>query len=98
MGLCVIPQALRAALPGIVNLSISTIKETTIVLMAGMFDFLGILQGSLLDPEWLIGDQIRQTAYFFAGLVFFIICFSLSRYSLQIERKLDPEISRSTRT
>lgn len=93
MGLCVLPQAIRASLPGIVNLSIAIMKETTIVLMAGMFDFLGVLQGSLIDPEWLIGDQIRQTAYFFAGVVFFIICFSLSRYSLYIERKLSPQTS-----
>lgn len=90
MALTVIPQAVRAALPGIVNVSISIMKETTIILMAGMFDFLGVLQGSLIDPEWLIGDQIRQTAYFFAGLVFFMICFSLSRWSLHIERKLGP--------
>jgi general L-amino acid transport system permease protein len=91
MALNVIPQAIRAALPGIVNVSISIMKETTIILMAGMFDFLGILQGALIDPEWLIGDQIRQTAYFFAGLVFFVICFSLSQYSLYIERKLGPQ-------
>ncbi|MBF9235288.1 amino acid ABC transporter permease [Microvirga alba] len=91
MALSVIPQAIRAALPGIVNVSISIMKETTIILMAGMFDFLGVLQGSLIDPDWLIGDQIRQTAYFFAGLVFFVICFSLSRYSVYIERKLSPQ-------
>jgi general L-amino acid transport system permease protein len=91
MVLNIIPQALRATLPGIVNVSISIMKETTIVLMAGMFDFLGVLQGSLVDPEWLIGDQIRQTAYFFAGSVFFIICFGLSRYSLYIESKLGPQ-------
>lgn len=90
MALSVIPQAIRAALPGIVNVSISIMKETTIVLMAGMLDFLGVLQGSLIDPDWLIGDQIRQTAYFFGGIVFFAICYSLSRYSALIERKLSP--------
>jgi len=94
MGLCVIPQAIRASLPGIVNLSIAIMKETTSVLMAGMFDFLGVLQSSLLDPEWLVGDQIRQTAYFFAGIIFFSICFGLSRYSLHIERKLGNHLSR----
>lgn len=88
MGLVIIPQTFRAALPGIINVSISIMKETTIVLMAGMFDFLGVLQNALIDPQWLIGDQIRQTAYFFAGLVFFVVCFSLSRYSARIERRL----------
>ncbi|MGO4677345.1 amino acid ABC transporter permease [Bosea sp. 2YAB26] len=86
--LCVLPQALRAAIPGIVNVSISIIKETTIILIAGLFDFLGVLQGALIDPAWNIGDQIRQTAYFFAGAVFFIICFGLSCYSASIERRL----------
>jgi general L-amino acid transport system permease protein len=90
MALSIIPQAIRASLPGIVNVSVSIAKETTIILIAGMFDFLGVLQASLIDPEWLVGDQIRQTAYFFAGIVFFAICFSLSCYSLHIERKLSP--------
>jgi general L-amino acid transport system permease protein len=91
MAMIVIPLAMRAALPGIVNVSLAIMKETTIILMAGMFDFLGVLQASIIDPEWLIGDQIRQTAYFFAGLVFFVICFTLSRYSAYIERKLGPQ-------
>lgn len=88
MALCILPQAIRAAMPGIVNVSVAIIKETTIVLIAGLFDFLGVLQSGLIDPVWLIGDQIRQTAYFFAGVVFFIVCFGLSRFSARIERKL----------
>ena len=89
MGLSIIPQAVRAAMPGIVNVSVAIIKETTIVLMAGMFDFLGVLHSGLIDPVWNLGDHIRATAYFFAGTVFFIVCFGLSRYSARIERKLD---------
>jgi general L-amino acid transport system permease protein len=92
--LCIVPQALRAALPGIVNVSISIIKETTILLIAGLFDFLGILQGALIDPEWNIGDQVRQTAYFFAGTIFFVVCFALSRYSAYLERKLNAGMQR----
>jgi general L-amino acid transport system permease protein len=89
MALCILPQAIRAAMPGIVNVSVAIIKETTIVLIAGLFDFLGVLQSGLVDPVWIIGDQIRQTAYFFAGVVFFVVCFGLSRFSARIERKLD---------
>jgi len=89
MGLCILPQALRAALPGIVNISIAIIKETTIILIAGLFDLLGVIQGALIDPEWNIGEQIRETAYFFVGTVFFVICFTLSRYSARLERRLD---------
>ncbi|MEP9373482.1 amino acid ABC transporter permease [Mesorhizobium sp. KR1-2] len=89
MALTIIPQAVRAAMPGIVNVSVAIIKETTIVLIAGMFDFLGVLHSGLIDPAWIIGDQVRETAYFFAGVVFFVVCFGLSRYSARIERKLD---------
>jgi general L-amino acid transport system permease protein len=64
-------------------------KETTIILMAGMFDFLGVPQSALVDPERLVGDQIRVTAYLFAGLVFFAICFGLSRHSAHIERTIN---------
>ncbi|HEY1931332.1 MAG TPA: hypothetical protein VGG99_04920, partial [Acetobacteraceae bacterium] len=55
---------------------------------AGMFDFLGVLQGELIDPQWLVGDQVRQTAYFFAGAVYFIACFSLSIWSTRLEARL----------
>lgn len=88
LAFCTLPQAMRAALPGIINVSIAIIKETTIILIAGMFDFLGVLQGALIDPQWLVGDQVRQTAYFFAGAVFFVACFSLSLWSLRIEVRL----------
>jgi general L-amino acid transport system permease protein len=88
MALSIIPQATRAALPGIINVSIAIIKETTIILIAGMFDFLGVLQNALIDPQWLVGDQVRQTAYFFVGLVFFVICFSLSWWSTKLEKRL----------
>jgi general L-amino acid transport system permease protein len=94
MTLCILPQAMRAALPGIVNVSIAIIKETTIILIAGLFDLLGVLQGALIDPEWNIGEHIRQTAYFFAGTVFFVICFTLSQLSARLERRLDLERTR----
>jgi general L-amino acid transport system permease protein len=89
MTLAVIPQAVRAAIPGIINVSVAIIKETTVVLIAGLSDFLGTLQNALINPDWLIGDQIRQTAYFFAGLVFFVICFGLSRWGAGMERRLE---------
>ncbi len=88
LAFCTLPQAMRAALPGIINVSIAIIKETTIILIAGMFDFLGVLQAALIDPQWLVGDQIRQTAYFFAGVVYFLACFSLSIWSTRLEARL----------
>jgi general L-amino acid transport system permease protein len=87
----VVPQAVAISLPGIVNVCIAIIKETTIVLIVGLFDFLGVLQAGLADPEWLAAESIRTTAYVFAGLVFWAVCFSLSRYSLALERRLSPQ-------
>ena len=88
MLLVVIPQAVTNALPGIVNVCIVIVKETVVVLIVGLFDFLGIIQNGIIDPEWLVGDQVRATAYLFAGLVFWSLCFSISRYSARIERRL----------
>jgi general L-amino acid transport system permease protein len=90
----VVPQAVAVSLPGVVNVCIAVVKETTIVLIVGLFDFLGVLQAGLADPEWLAAESVRSTAYAFAGLVFWGICFGLSRYSLALERRLAPELRR----
>lgn len=87
----VVPQAVAVSLPGVVNVCIAVVKETTIVLIVGLFDFLGVLQAGLADPEWLAAESARTTAYVFAGLVFWAVCFALSRYSLSLERRLAPE-------
>lgn len=81
MALVVLPQAIRTVVPGIVNTCIAIFKETTVVLVIGLFDLLGAVQAGLADPEWLIGEHVRTTAYVFTALVFWAFCFSLSRYS-----------------
>ncbi len=86
--LIVIPQVVQVSVPGVVNVCIAIIKETTIVLILGLFDFVGVLQAGISDPDWLMSESVRTTAYIFAGFVFWVICFSLSRYSLTIERRI----------
>jgi general L-amino acid transport system permease protein len=86
--LVVVPQAIAASIPAVVNVCIAIVKETTIVLIVGLFDFLGVLQAGVADPEWLMAEEARETAYLFAALVFFCVCFGLSRYSLQLEKRL----------
>jgi general L-amino acid transport system permease protein len=81
MALVVLPQAIRIVVPGIVNTCIAIFKETTVVLVIGLFDLLGAVQAGLADPEWLIGEHVRTTAYVFTAVVFWAVCFSLSRYS-----------------
>jgi general L-amino acid transport system permease protein len=85
-GLIVLPQALKMMIPGIVNTFIALFKDTSLVLIIGLFDLLAIVQASLADPDWL-GYAIE--GYVFAALVFWIFCFSMSRYSQYLERRLN---------
>lgn len=81
----ILPQALRIVIPGIVNVFIALFKDTTLVLIIGLFDLLGIIKAALTDPDWL-GFSVE--GYVFAAAVFWIFCFSMSRYSAALERRL----------
>ena len=88
MRLVVLPQALKIVIPGIVNTLIGLFKDTTLVLIIGLFDFLGMIQSSFTDPTWATPLQ-SMTAYTFAAAVYFCFCFAMSRYSTFMERRLD---------
>ena len=85
MRLIVLPQALKLVIPGIVNTFIALFKDTSLVLIIGLFDLLAIIQAGLNDSEWL-GFAIE--GYVFAALVYWVFCFSMSRYSQHIEKRL----------
>ncbi|WP_133510851.1 amino acid ABC transporter permease [Candidatus Thiosymbion oneisti] len=85
MGLVILPQALKLVIPGIVNTFIALFKDTTLVLIIGLFDLLGKVQQAFNDPEWL---GYSTEGYLFAGFVFWAFCFSISRYSQALERAL----------
>ncbi|BCO10841.1 amino acid ABC transporter permease [Desulfolithobacter dissulfuricans] len=85
MLLIILPQALKTVIPGIVNTFIALFKDTTLVLIIGLFDLLAIVQSAFADPKWL-GFSVE--GYVFAGLIYWIFCFSMSRYSQYLERKL----------
>lgn len=84
----VLPQVIRIVMPGMINTCVSIIKETTVVLIIGLIEFLAVLQIAFADPEWLIGDQVRNTGYLFAAIVFWSLCFGLSRYSARLDRRM----------
>ncbi|MAZ15478.1 MAG: amino acid ABC transporter permease [Ahrensia sp.] len=88
MRMIILPQALKLVIPGIVNTFIGLFKDTTLVLIIGLFDFLGQIQSSYSDPAWASPVQ-AMTGYAFAAIVYWIFCFSMSRYSMFMERKLD---------
>jgi general L-amino acid transport system permease protein len=85
MGLIILPQALKLVIPGIVNTFISLFKDTTLVLIIGLFDLLAMIQSALTDPNWL-GYAVE--GFTFAALVYWVFCFGMSRYSMALERKL----------
>jgi general L-amino acid transport system permease protein len=86
MFLIVLPQALKIVIPGIVNTFIALFKDTTLVLVIGLLDFLSIIQSATTHKNWL---GTATEGYVFAAAVYWIFCFSMSRYSIRLERRLD---------
>ena len=85
MGFIILPQALKLVIPGIVNTFISLFKDTTLVLIIGLFDLLAIIQQAGSDASWL---GFETEGYVFCAAVFWVFCFSMSRYSIALEAKL----------
>jgi len=85
MRLVVLPQALKISIPGIVNTFIALYKDTTLVIVIGRLDILGIGNSSLADTKW---QGLSTEVYVFVAVFFFLSCFSMSRYSLWLEKKL----------
>jgi general L-amino acid transport system permease protein len=88
MRLIVLPQALKLVIPGIVNTFIGLFKDTSLVYIVNMFDLLGAIRRNFTDPNW-ITVQTPMTGLVFAGFVFWIFCFGMSRYSIYMESRLD---------
>jgi len=94
MRLIVLPQALRVAIPGMVNSAISLFKDTSLVLIIGLFDLLGVVQQSVqADAKWF-APSTATTGYVFAAAVFWMFCFSMSRAAAALEQRL----ARATKT
>jgi general L-amino acid transport system permease protein len=85
--LVILPQALTLVIPGVVNNFIALFKDTTLVAIVGIFDFLRTVDTARLDPVWA-GPTIAATGYIFAALFYLICCLAMSRYSQSLERRL----------
>jgi general L-amino acid transport system permease protein len=88
MSLVILPQALALVVPGIVNNFIGLFKDTTLVLIVAIFDLLGQLRASFSDPNWATPVTL-YTGFAFAGIVYFVFCFAMSRYALFVERRIN---------
>ncbi|KQO70578.1 MULTISPECIES: amino acid ABC transporter permease [unclassified Methylobacterium] len=85
--LVILPQALKVVVPGIVNTLIGLFKDTTLVSIVGLADFIRVLEAARADPRWS-APTIPATAYAFAALFYLAVCFSMARYAAFIERRL----------
>jgi general L-amino acid transport system permease protein len=86
--LIVLPQALRHVIPGLVNSFIALFKDTSLVSIVALYDLLGILRAAFADPAWSSPTTLF-TGFAFTGLIYFVGCFAMSRYSLFVERRLN---------
>ena len=83
--LIIMPQALKISIPGIVSTFIGLFKDTTLVGIVGLYDPLLLSTNIRADQAW---NGILWELYGFIAVIFFIFCFSMSRYSMYLERKL----------
>jgi general L-amino acid transport system permease protein len=85
MGLIILPQALRTVIPPLVNTFIGFFKDTSLVLIIGIFDLLSAGKTAILEPAW---QGFGIEVYVFCGLIYFAFCFAMSRYSQRLEAEL----------
>jgi general L-amino acid transport system permease protein len=90
----VLPQAFRNVVPGIAGIFIGLLKETTLVLVIGLFDLLGMIQLATADPAWS-APSTAITGYIFAAAVFWCLCFGLSRAAAALEQRAAARFSHS---
>ena len=82
--LVILPQALKMVIPGLVNTIIALFKDTSLVIIIGLMDFFSSVQQATVAPEWL---GMSTEGYVFAAAVYWIFCFSMSRYSQHLEKR-----------
>ena len=83
--LIILPQALNKVIPGLVNLAIGFLLATSLFAVIGVYDLLNAAKASTTDPAWM---GFYDEAYLFAALIYFVLCFGGSRYSLWLEQRL----------
>jgi general L-amino acid transport system permease protein len=70
-----------------VNNFIGLLKDTTLVAIVNIFDFLKVIEAALNNPVWRL-SQMPFAGYLFAAIVYFILCYGMARYSMSVEKRL----------
>ncbi len=89
MRLIILPQALKIVIPPSVSILISAFKDTSLVVIIGLYDILKTTQSTLSDPKWM---GFSSEAYIFLAIIYFVCCFFMSNYSRRLERELDTSL------
>jgi general L-amino acid transport system permease protein len=87
MRLIILPQALKVTIPNIVNTYIGLFKDTTLVFIVGIFDFLKTIEAARNDVNWAT-PVTSVTGYAFAAMFYFVFCYAMSRYARYVEARL----------
>ena len=86
--LIILPQALKLVIPGIANTFLALVKDTPLIFVVGLLELAGMVNLAKTNPKWL---GMAMEGYVFAGLIFWIICYAMSRYSQRLEKRLSTE-------
>ena len=84
----ILPQALKFVIPGIANTFLALVKDTPLIFVVGLADFVGMITMAKANPKWL---GFVMEGYVFASIIFWIICFAMSKYSYNLEQKYKTE-------
>ena len=82
----ILPQALRLVIPPMVNLFIGVFKDTSLVVIIGIFDLLNAAKTAVVDPAW---QGFGLEAYVFVSVIYFVFCFAMSKYSQNLETEFN---------
>ncbi|NYT67451.1 amino acid ABC transporter permease [Pusillimonas noertemannii] len=88
MGSVILPQALAIVVGPLVGIFISLFKDTSLVMIIGIFDLTQAAKAAIADPQW---QGFSTEAYLFIGGIYFVFCFAISRYSRTLERQQRPD-------
>ncbi len=88
MGLVILPQALKISIPNIVGSFVALFKDTTLVLIIGLFDVLAMVTLTTTDPNWL---GFSTEGYVFVTIIYWMICFSMSKYAQSVENRFNTD-------
>ena len=84
----ILPQALKLVIPGIANTFLALVKDTPLIFVVGLSEVVGMLQMAKTNPKWL---GFAMEGYIFASIIFWAICYAMSKYSQYLELKYKTE-------